>query len=49
VTLLETGQTLLDRGCDAQLGGRRMPTAAHWQIEDRYLGALDGGPDHPVY
>ena len=46
MTLLDTAHTLLDRAFEVQLGGRPMPTAARYEIEDPTTGRrLTDAPD----
>ncbi|SDY69187.1 2-formylbenzoate dehydrogenase [Modestobacter sp. DSM 44400] len=46
MTLLETAHTVLDRAFEVQLGGRPMPTAARYEIEDPTIGRrLTDAPD----
>jgi 2-formylbenzoate dehydrogenase len=46
MTLLDTVHTVLDRPFEVQLGGRPMPTAARYEIEDPTTGArLTDAPD----
>lgn len=46
MTLLETAHTVLDRSFDVQLGGRALPTAARYEIEDPTTGRrLTDAPD----
>lgn len=46
MTLLDTAHTVLDRAFEVQLGGRPMPTAARYEIEDPTTGRrLTDAPD----